>query len=82
MTTLPRLVRRTAATGTATLLAAVFATTASAAPYPGFPSIPPTKPDSAHSADCTLRRVDHQLVRCDYLTGAGVSAPSWVPSHF
>lgn len=29
---------------------------------------------------CPLRRLGDQLVRCDYLTGAGVTAPSWIPS--
>lgn len=28
---------------------------------------------------CPLRRVDHHLVRCDDLTGAGVPAPTWIP---
>ena len=86
MTTVPRLVRRVAATGAATALAAVLAATASSAstepPYPGFPSIPPSKPDAGSSAGADLRRVGDQLVRGDYLTGAGVSAPRWIPSKF
>jgi hypothetical protein len=28
---------------------------------------------------CPLMRVGTQLVRCDNLTGAGVSAPFWIP---
>lgn len=28
---------------------------------------------------CQLRRIGNQLIRCDSLTGAGVSAPSWIP---
>jgi hypothetical protein len=86
MTTVSRLLRRTATTGAATVLAAVLAAGASSAatepPYPGFPPIPPSKPDAGHSADADLRRVGEQLVRGDYLTGAGVSAPPWIPSMF
>jgi hypothetical protein len=29
--------------------------------------------------DCPLRRLDRQLVRCDNLTGDGVSAPLFIP---
>lgn len=28
--------------------------------------------------DCPLERIDTQLVRCDNLTGDGVSAPFWI----
>jgi hypothetical protein len=28
---------------------------------------------------CPLRRIDTQLVRCDWLTGAGVPAPLFIP---
>jgi hypothetical protein len=28
---------------------------------------------------CALQRIDTQLVRCDNLTGAGVSAPLFIP---
>ena len=31
------------------------------------------------ASSCELRRIDTQLVRCDNLTGAGVSAPLFVP---
>jgi hypothetical protein len=31
--------------------------------------------------DCPLQRIDTQLVRCDNLTGAGVSAPFWIPDQ-
>jgi hypothetical protein len=78
----PRLVRRAVITGAAALFMVTGAMTASASPYPGFPSIPPSSPDPGYSADCPLRRVDQQLVHCDFLTGAGVPAPAWVPSHF
>jgi len=85
MTTVSHLARRVAATGAATVLATVFATTATAStepPYPGFPSIPPSKPDAGSSAGADLRRVGDQLVRGDYLTGGGVTAPPWIPSSF
>jgi hypothetical protein len=35
--------------------------------------------DPSFSNGCTLERIGTQLVRCDYLTGAGVRAPSSVP---
>ena len=28
--------------------------------------------------DCPLERIGSQLVRCDNLTGAGATAPSWI----
>jgi len=31
--------------------------------------------------DCLLTRIETQLVRCDNLTGAGVSAPFWIPEQ-
>jgi hypothetical protein len=34
---------------------------------------------SWHEHNCPLRRVGSQLVRCDNLTGAGATAPDWVP---
>ena len=40
---------------------------------------PPTDPAQATADGCPLQRVGTQLVRCDYLTGAGVRAPSWIP---
>jgi len=32
-------------------------------------------------ADCPLERIGAQLVRCDNLTGGGVSAPDWIPEQ-
>jgi hypothetical protein len=49
---------------------------AAAVPEPG-----PTRPSGPPAADCPLGRVDHHLVRCDSLTGAGVPAPAWVPER-
>ena len=37
---------------------------------------PPTDPAQATINGCPLERIGTQLVRCDYLTGAGVRAPS------
>ena len=55
----------------ATLVVIVSAATPSSArPEPG-PSLPPVA-DTRH---CTIERVGTQLVRCDDLTGNGVSAP-------
>ncbi|MHC6595103.1 hypothetical protein [Arthrobacter sp. C152] len=31
--------------------------------------------------DCPLERIGDQLVRCDNLTGAGTSAPFWIPEQ-
>ena len=31
------------------------------------------------AGNCALARVDTHFARCDYLTGAGVPAPVWVP---
>ena len=36
-------------------------------------------PPAVAPTDCPLRRVGDQLVRCDYLTGAGTAAARWVP---
>ena len=40
---------------------------------------PPTDPAQAAVNGCPLERIGTQLVRCDYLTGAGVRAPTWIP---
>ena len=40
---------------------------------------PPSDPSQSLVNGCSLERIGTQLVRCDYLTGAGVRAPSWVP---
>jgi len=70
------LARCTAAAAAATLLAGLGATAAAARPDPGDP-IPIRF--SSHERNCPLSRVDTQLVRCDNLTGAGVTAPASVP---
>ena len=49
---------------------------ATAKPDPG----PPVDRDRA-SVACPLERVGTQFVRCDDLTGNGISAPSFIPSR-
>jgi hypothetical protein len=74
-TTLGRLAGLTAA---ATLGILIQATgPAAAIPYPG-----PLHSQAStvhHLGACQLERVDHQLVRCDDLTGAGAPAPASIP---
>ena len=70
------LARYAAAAAAATLLTGLAATSAAARPDPGEP-IPVRF--SSYERDCPLSRVDTQLVRCDNLTGAGVTAPASVP---
>lgn len=48
---------------------------ASASPDPG-DSLTPTT--AVRASSCPLERIGRQLVRCDFLTGAGVSAPLWI----
>jgi hypothetical protein len=67
-----RLTRTAATAATTALLIVASALPAAARPDPGDP-LPP------QSSRCPLQRIGRQLVRCDNLTGAGVSAPSWVP---
>jgi hypothetical protein len=43
------------------------------------PTTPDPLPSGASAGNCPLTRVGTQFVRCDNLTGAGVSAPPWVP---
>lgn len=62
------------------LLAGSAAVPAAAHPLDPDPPIATRKitvPDSP--SRCPLLRIDRQLVRCDYLTGAGVPAPLFVP---
>ena len=70
------LARCAAATAAATIIAGLAATLATARPDPGDP-IPIRF--SSYEPNCPLSRVDTQLVRCDNLTGAGVTAPASVP---
>jgi hypothetical protein len=37
------------------------------------------QPTPSAPSSCPLMRVGTQFVRCDNLTGAGVSAPPWIP---
>jgi hypothetical protein len=61
----------------ASLVAFGATTPASARPEPA-PAAADVHFDPRH---CPLTRLGTQFVRCDDLTGAGVSAPSWVPEH-
>jgi hypothetical protein len=71
-----QLLARCAATATAvTLLAGLAAIPAAARPDPGEPI--PIRFSSYEN--CPLNRIDTQLVRCDNLTGAGVTASASVP---
>jgi len=69
------LARCSAAAAAATIIAGLVAIPATARPDPG-PQIP-----NRISCDlnCPLSRIGTQLVRGDNLTGAGVTAPMWVP---
>jgi hypothetical protein len=69
------LARYAAAAAAATLLTGLAATSAAARPDPGEPI--PVRFSSY--ANCSLNRIDTQLVRCDNLTGAGVVAPAYIP---
>ena len=68
--------RCAAAAATATLIAGLAIAPAAARPDPGEP-IPIRF--SSYERNCPLSRVDTQLVRCDNLTGAGVTALAYVP---
>jgi hypothetical protein len=63
-------------TATALLLGAALATPALARQDAG-----PAVEREPTSASCPLTRVATQLVRCDNLTGNGVSAPLWIPQR-
>ena len=63
-------------TATALLLGAALATPAAARPDAG-----PALEQQPTSTSCPLTRIGSQLVRCDDLTGNGVSAPLWIPQR-
>jgi hypothetical protein len=69
------LARCSAAAAAATIIAGLAAIPATARPDPG----EPVQVRFSSDWNCPLNRIDTQLVRCDNLTGAGVTAPSWVP---
>lgn len=58
------------------LLAFGAAGTAAARPEPAPPAAVVSDP-----GHCALTRVGDQFTRCDDLTGAGVSAPAWIPEQ-
>jgi hypothetical protein len=69
------LARCSAAAVAATIIAGLAAIPATARPDPGEPIR--DRFSSHHS--CPPNRVGTQLVRCDDLTGGGVTAPMWIP---
>ena len=50
-------------------------------PIPAYVAHDPgtTRARALTSQPCSLERVELQYVRCDNLTGAGVTAPRWLP---
>ena len=69
------LARCSAAAAAATIIAGLAAIPATARPDPG----EPVQVRFSDYRNCPLNRIDTQLVRCDNLTGAGVTAPVGVP---
>lgn len=70
--------------GAIVALSAIFVAGAAVSPAAAIqdPGTPVAKPGpSAQPTNCPLTRVGVQFVRCDNLTGAGVSAPEWIPEH-
>ncbi|WP_353814155.1 hypothetical protein [Agromyces sp. SYSU T00266] len=66
----------------AALLSVIAAAPAVARPEPA--PEPTTAVVSVQRADvdrCPLERIGTQFVRCDVLTGAGVSAPTYIPEQ-
>jgi|RhiMetStandDraft_4_1073278.scaffolds.fasta_scaffold151515_2 hypothetical protein len=63
------------------VLAGVGALSAAARPVDEHAGLRPSPPAVASMVgpNCPLRRIDRQLVRCDNLTGNGVSAPLFIP---
>ena len=70
------LARCSAAAAAATIIAGLAAIPATARPDPGEPV---QVRFSSDDPNCPLNRIDTQLVRCDDLTGGGVTAPLWGP---
>ena len=75
----PTHVRRHTVVGLAAALIVVAgaASPAAARPDPGTSSATQTIISTAER--CRLTRIGTQYVRCDDLTGAGVTPPSWLP---
>lgn len=71
--------RVVSATATALLLGAVLTT--AAVPAAARPEAAPALERGSTSTSCPLTRVGTQFVKCDDLTGNGVSAPGWVPER-
>ncbi|HEV7194630.1 MAG TPA: hypothetical protein VGN19_01705 [Pedococcus sp.] len=80
MNTTRRHTRWVPALGVALAFSTLVALPAAARPDPG-PK--PTTNQQATTSEgyCPLERIGRQLIRCDNLTGNGVSAPLWVPER-
>ena len=73
--------RRQATVTAGLIVLAVVGTPGTAAARPDAGTAVRTAPAGATATvGCPLRRIGDQLVRCDDLTGAGVTAPLWVPA--
>ena len=70
--------RLTAALAVSAVLAGMGALPAAARPEDGDDRTRPRIVVVNTDANCPLRRLDRQLVRCDNLTGAGVQAPLFI----
>jgi hypothetical protein len=75
---------RTTTRGSAALAGLLLSVLAVAAPAsasddPG-PAVPPAS-TTTDGGGCWLERVGTQLVRCDDLTGAGATAPTFIPER-
>lgn len=64
---------------TALILALAGSSPALAKPDPGGLQIGTNQ--STDTRSCLLERIGTQLMRCDSLTGAGTSAPTWIPER-
>ena len=72
--------RRQAAAAAGLVVLAVLGTPGAAAARPDAGTSVQNAPGGAtKTTGCPLRRIGDQLVVCDNLTGAGVTAPRWVP---
>ncbi len=71
--------RAAALAGGLLLTALVTAGPAAASPDPGDPAR--SDRNTMTPLQCSLERVGTQLVRCDDLTGAGATAPTYVPER-
>ena len=75
-----RIARTATTTAILIMLAGSAAMPAAARPLDPDPPVATRKITFSDSSwRCPLLRIDRQLIRCDNLTGAGVSAPLFIP---